>query len=64
MKKIHTWKGKPIDKLSRKELIEAVNFLVHEMEALREERNAWMKRVAQFNICFKKTKERSNRLAT
>lgn len=40
---IHTWKGKPIDTLSREELIEVVNFLLHEMEALREDRNAWMK---------------------
>ena len=41
---IHTWKGKPIAALSREELIEVVNWLVRELETLREDRNAWMKR--------------------
>ncbi len=40
---IHTWKGKEIDTLSREELIEIIKFLIHEMEVLREDRDAWMK---------------------
>lgn len=40
---IHTWKGKPIDTLSREELIEVVNWFSRELETLREDRNAWMK---------------------
>ena len=43
MKMIHTWKGKPIDTLSREELIEVVNWFSRELETLREDRNAWMK---------------------
>lgn len=40
---MHTWKGKPIDTLSREELIEVVNWFSRELETLREDRNAWMK---------------------
>ena len=53
---IHTWKGKPIAALSREELIEAVNFLLHEMEALREDRNAWMKSGSAVQYMLQKDK--------
>lgn len=53
---IHTWKGKPIDTLSRKELIEVVNWFSRELETLREDRNAWMKSGSAVQYMLQKDK--------
>lgn len=34
---VTTWKGKPVDELTREELIEAINYCGEEMERLRRE---------------------------
>lgn len=53
---IHTWKGKPIDTLSREELIEVVNWFSRELETLREDRNAWMKSGSAVQYMLQKDK--------
>jgi hypothetical protein len=49
-----TWKGKEIDTLSREELIEIINWLRREVEALREDRNAWMRSGSAVKYMFQK----------
>lgn len=41
--KVSTWMGKPIDDLSREELIEVVNYCGNEIQRLTKDRNRWMK---------------------
>ena len=53
---IHTWKGNPIDTLPREKLIEIINFLLHEVEALREDRNAWMRSGSAIQYMLQKDK--------
>jgi len=53
---IHTWKGKEIDTLSREELIEIIKFLIHEMEVLREDRDAWMRSGSAIQYMLQKNK--------
>jgi|LakMenE18May11ns_1017448.scaffolds.fasta_scaffold6267851_1 hypothetical protein len=53
---IHTWKGKEIDTLSREELIEIIKFLIHEMEVLREDRDAWRRGGSAVQYMLQKNK--------
>jgi hypothetical protein len=40
---VSQWRGKPIDELSREELVEALNWCGRELQEIRADRTRWMR---------------------